>query len=91
MGRPWRSTTAFSGSLWINKTASGPICKWSANISCCRSRTVQAVTKAAGRWARALGARELCVWSAFDGYDYAGQIDYAVAWARVVDAFREAR
>jgi len=40
-------------------------------------------------WARRLGASELVVWSAFDGYDYSHQVDYNVLWQRVVDAFRE--
>ena len=41
------------------------------------------------RWARALGANELVVWSAFDGYDYHHQTDYVQLWRRVVEAFRE--
>ena len=30
----------------------------------------------AGEWARDLGARELVVWSAFDGYDYSLPVSY---------------
>lgn len=47
------------------------------------------VTKEGARWALALGAGELVVWSAFDGYDYNNQVDYTVLWQRVVDAFVE--
>merc|ERR550532_3500451 len=36
-----------------------------------------------------LGARELVVWSAFDGYDYSMQADYEAAWKHTVEAFRE--
>mmetsp|Transcript_22917 Transcript_22917/g.62851 ORF Transcript_22917/g.62851 Transcript_22917/m.62851 type:complete len:257 (-) Transcript_22917:283-1053(-) len=41
------------------------------------------------RVARELGATELVVWSAYDGYDYNLQADYPVMWSRIVDAFRE--
>jgi len=47
------------------------------------------LTKEGARWARALGANELVVWSAFDGYDYHHQTDYVQLWRRVVEAFRE--
>lgn len=47
------------------------------------------ITKEGARWALALGAGELVVWSAFDGYDYNNQVDYHVLWQRVVDAFVE--
>jgi ribokinase len=47
------------------------------------------ITKEGARWALALGAGELVVWSAFDGYDYNHQVDYHVLWQRVVDAFTE--
>lgn len=47
------------------------------------------ITKEGARWALALGAGELVVWSAFDGYDYNNQVDYQVLWQRVVDAFVE--
>jgi xylose isomerase len=35
-----------------------------------------------------LGARELVVWSAFDGYDYSLQADYEVMWNHCKEAFR---
>mmetsp|Transcript_13695 Transcript_13695/g.40205 ORF Transcript_13695/g.40205 Transcript_13695/m.40205 type:complete len:114 (-) Transcript_13695:390-731(-) len=41
------------------------------------------------RWAEALGAEELVVWSAFDGYDYHLQADHTAMWTRAVEAFRE--
>lgn len=47
-----------------------------------------AMTIAAGDWAKQLGAREVVVWSAFDGYDYSLQADYHTLWQRVVDGFR---
>ena len=47
------------------------------------------ITKEAARWALALGAGEVTVWSAYDGYDYQHQVDYTVLWQRVVDAFQE--
>lgn len=47
------------------------------------------LTKEGCAWADALGATELVVWSAYDGYDYAHQADHVVMWQRVVDAFRE--
>jgi sugar phosphate isomerase/epimerase len=47
------------------------------------------LTKEAGQWARDLGAEELVVWSAFDGYDYNNQVDYLEKWRQVVNAFQE--
>lgn len=47
-----------------------------------------AMTIAAGEWAKQLGAREVIVWSAYDGYDYSLQVDYHVLWQRVIDGFR---
>ena len=47
------------------------------------------LTKEGAQWAVDLGAGELIVWSAFDGYDYHHQADYHALWRRVVDAFRE--
>jgi len=47
------------------------------------------LTKEGARWAQNLGASELVVWSAFDGYDYHHQVDYVAVWKRLVDAFRE--
>jgi len=41
-----------------------------------------------GAHAKLLGARELVVWSAYDGYDYPLQADYHKAWSSVVEAFR---
>ncbi|KAI8475104.1 MAG: ribokinase/xylose isomerase [Monoraphidium minutum] len=37
---------------------------------------------AACGWAAELGAAEVVVWSAFDGYDYGSQADYDLAWRR---------
>ena len=42
----------------------------------------------AGEWAKDLGARELVIWSAFDGYDYSLQADYQVMWDQCTEAFR---
>ena len=47
------------------------------------------LTLDAARWAVELGAAEVVVWSAFDGYDYSHQLDYGEAWQQIVDAFRE--
>ena len=46
------------------------------------------LTIEAGDWATALGCEEVCVWSAWDGYDYSLQVDYHALWQRVVDGFR---
>jgi xylose isomerase len=40
------------------------------------------------RWAADLGARELIVWSPYDGYDYHFAMDYQAAWDRTVDSFQ---
>jgi sugar phosphate isomerase/epimerase len=40
------------------------------------------------RWAEALGAPEVIVWSPYDGFDYNFQADFDVAWRRIADAFR---
>lgn len=53
-----------------------------------RRRAIE-LTKEGARWARELGAGELVVWSAYDGYDYSNQADYVVLWERLVAAFRE--
>jgi len=53
-----------------------------------RRRAVE-LTVEGGRAAKALGAAELVVWSAFDGYDYPCQADYTAAWQRTVEAFRK--
>jgi len=42
-----------------------------------------------GAHAKLFGARELVVWSAYDGYDYPLQADYDKAWNNVVEAFRQ--
>ena len=47
------------------------------------------LTLEAGQWARDLGADELTVWSAFDGYDYNHQVDFLEVWEQVVDAFQQ--
>ena len=38
-----------------------------------REEAIQ-LTKEACEWAKALGANEVVVWSAFDGYDYSFQV-----------------
>ncbi|KAJ1460296.1 Ribokinase-like protein [Pelagophyceae sp. CCMP2097] len=53
-----------------------------------RAEAIQ-LTKDACAWARDLGASEVVVWSAWCGYDYSFQVDYAVLWARVVEAFQQ--
>lgn len=53
-----------------------------------RERAIELV-KEACEWALALGANEVVVWSAFDGYDYALQVDYTTLWDDVVNAFRD--
>lgn len=47
------------------------------------------LTLEAGKWARELGARELVVWPAYDGYDYPLQVNYRQLWDDVLGAFRE--
>jgi sugar phosphate isomerase/epimerase len=47
------------------------------------------LTKEACAWSAALGANEVVVWSAFDGYDYPLQADYDAMWVDVVSAFQE--
>lgn len=42
----------------------------------------------AAEWARELEAKELVVWSAYDGYDYAFQADYRLMWRHCIEAFR---
>ena len=53
-----------------------------------RRRAIE-LTIEGGRYAQQLGANELVVWSAFDGYDYHHQVAYDVLWERVVSAFRQ--
>ncbi|KAJ1431480.1 Ribokinase-like protein [Ochromonadaceae sp. CCMP2298] len=53
-----------------------------------RARAVQ-LTKDACRWAADLGASEVVVWSAFDGYDYPLQADHSLQWEHIVTAFQE--
>jgi len=48
-----------------------------------------ALTKEACEWATALGAHEVVVWSAFDGYDYSLQVDHLALWDDIVTAFQE--
>mmetsp|Transcript_23630 Transcript_23630/g.61702 ORF Transcript_23630/g.61702 Transcript_23630/m.61702 type:complete len:683 (-) Transcript_23630:30-2078(-) len=40
-------------------------------------------------WAQALGASEVVVWSAWDGYDYSLQCDYDQLWQRLVAGFQQ--
>ena len=42
----------------------------------------------AGELARAIDAKELVVWSAYDGYDYSFQADYHLMWKHCVAAFQ---
>jgi L-rhamnose isomerase len=55
-----------------------------------RQKAVE-LTLEAGQWALELGAEELVVWSAFDGYDYNLQVDHLELWRQVVDAFQQVR
>lgn len=52
-----------------------------------RARAVKVAVEG-GRVAMELGAQSLVFWSATDGYDYHGQMDYAASWARTVSGFR---
>eukprot|EP00594_Rhizosolenia_setigera_P005521 CAMPEP_0178950328 /NCGR_PEP_ID=MMETSP0789-20121207/6587_1 /TAXON_ID=3005 /ORGANISM="Rhizosolenia setigera, Strain CCMP 1694" /LENGTH=723 /DNA_ID=CAMNT_0020631033 /DNA_START=238 /DNA_END=2410 /DNA_ORIENTATION=+ len=47
------------------------------------------MTKEAAKVAKELGCNEVVVWSAYDGYDYAFQVDYKEKWDQLVEAFRE--
>jgi len=47
------------------------------------------MTKQAAKVARELGAKEVVVWSAYDGYDYQFQVDYDEKWKQIVEAFQE--
>jgi len=47
------------------------------------------ITKKAADVARVLGADEVVVWSAYDGYDYPFQVDYDEKWNQLISAFRE--
>ena len=47
------------------------------------------LTKQAAHTARDLGASEVVVWSAYDGYDYAFQVDHNEKWEQIVLAFQE--
>lgn len=53
-----------------------------------RKEAIQ-LTKEACEWSMALGANEVIVWSAYDGYDYPLQVDYDRMWADTVEAFQE--
>lgn len=41
------------------------------------------------RWAADLGARDLIVWSPYDGYDYHLQVNYQAAWKWTVESFQQ--
>ena len=41
------------------------------------------------RWAADLGARDLIVWSPYDGYDYNFQVNYLETWKWTVEAFQK--
>ena len=45
------------------------------------------LTKEACEWALALGANEVVVWSAFDGYDYSLQVGFSIYYIRYFDQF----
>jgi len=47
------------------------------------------ITKQAALAARELGAKEVVVWSAYDGYDYTFQVDYVEKWDQIVHAFQD--
>jgi ribokinase len=47
------------------------------------------LTKHAAQMARDLGAKEVVIWSAYDGYDYPFQVDYDEKWDELVGACRE--
>ena len=53
-----------------------------------RKQAIQ-LTKEACEWAKRLGSNEICVWSAFDGYDYPLQVDYDKLWDQIKNAFQE--
>ena len=53
-----------------------------------RARAI-ALTIEGCEWAKALGASEVVVWSAYCGYDYPFQLDYLDGWTRMIDAFRQ--
>jgi len=52
-----------------------------------RSRAIRVAIQG-GKVALELGAEALVFWSATDGYDYPGQLDYEAAWERSVSGFR---
>jgi len=54
-----------------------------------RSRALQTV-KEGMELAESLGAGRINLWLGREGFDYAFQIDYERAWARIVEALREA-
>uniref|UniRef100_A0A0G4H920 Ribokinase n=1 Tax=Chromera velia CCMP2878 TaxID=1169474 RepID=A0A0G4H920_9ALVE len=47
------------------------------------------LTREAAEWARELGASEVIVWSAYDGFDYSFQVDFPSKWSQIVEAFQE--
>lgn len=51
-----------------------------------RNAAIQLTVEAAD-WAAQLGSNQVCVWSAWDGYDYCCQVDYAQVWSRLVQCF----
>ena len=53
-----------------------------------RKEAIQ-LTKEACDWAIALNAKEVVVWSAFDGYDYSLQCNYHALWDHVIQGFQE--
>lgn len=53
-----------------------------------RSRAVQLAIDGC-RVASDLGARDLIVWSPYDGYDYTFQIDYDKAWKWTVESYQQ--
>jgi xylose isomerase len=47
------------------------------------------LTMEAAQVCRALGGKDLTIWSTYDGFDYPFQVDYAKSWHRLVAALRE--
>ncbi|KAG2438724.1 hypothetical protein HXX76_005269 [Chlamydomonas incerta] len=65
-------------------------CSWAAQLAAVA--TAASAAAAAGNvssTAAASAAGHLVVWSAYDGYDYHLQADYAAAWSAAVEAYRQ--
>ena len=53
-----------------------------------RDRAIRLTNKAVAV-CRELGGTTTTIWSAYDGFDYAFQVDYGRAWKMLIDGFRE--